>query len=234
MCALMSAAPCNSNFNLALGYKQHSVEGLTRKTQHSSLIMKSWIPFYFHRMFYDVSFHPTNRQEWKYTLLNVVTSKKNHKSVNVYIHAYIIMICATVGNICLSLQNSISQHTFVCQVMIDGRDILCSSPKTIYFTSTSKENKKPYDNLCGNTSNTVACIDWSSMLAYSATRPWRSRFTILSCLLKYLSRQDCLNIFKLFLFIYFNVSAREAWSDLLMTQVTFQSYRLHHNLDFNF
>lgn len=43
---LMSAAPSNCNFNLALGYKQPSIEGLTRKTQHSSLIRKSWIcPF---------------------------------------------------------------------------------------------------------------------------------------------------------------------------------------------
>lgn len=123
----MSAAPFNSNFNLALGYKQHSIECATRKTQPSSLIRKSWIrPFYFHGMPHHVSFHPkTNRQASKYTLLNVVTSK-NPINLVMYTYAYIIVVCATVLGIFVF---NYSQRTFACQLMIDGRVILCSSPQ---------------------------------------------------------------------------------------------------------
>lgn len=59
ICPFMSAALSNSNFNLALGYKQHSIEGSTRRNQHSSLNRTSRIhPFHFHRMSHHVSFHP--------------------------------------------------------------------------------------------------------------------------------------------------------------------------------
>lgn len=91
--------PSHPTFNLALGYKKHSIKDSTRKTQHSSLIRKSWIhPLDFPRMSNHISFSSkTNRQEWKYTLLNVVTSKQ---STNLpYIHMHHHGLCNSPGNI---------------------------------------------------------------------------------------------------------------------------------------